>query len=107
LLVTGIASTTVTTHHITSTREGIGANIQYSFLRQKQIYAEQSALVFRNIDYLMMTVKLLRKDYKYLARCVVPIGKQVGLSIDEIAGLLKTKTRRFTEDEIRVKFKRS
>lgn len=60
--------------------------------------------MFQNIDYLLITYKLLRKDYSYLAQHLVPIGDQVGKSHEEIVRLLKTKTGRFTEDEIVMRF---
>ncbi|MCJ1264119.1 hypothetical protein MMC22_003990 [Lobaria immixta] len=75
-----------------------------AFIKQKDTYARESALVFRNIDYIMMTVKLLQKDYRYLAKCLVPMGDQIGMDLDEISTMLRTKTRRFTEEEIRAKF---
>lgn len=55
----------------------------------------------------MMTYRLLRKDYLYLADCVVPIGDQIGMSKRELADMLKTKTRKFSEDEIQEKFYRN
>ena len=61
--------------------------------------------MFRDIDFLMMTVKLLRKDYDYLADRLVPIGDQVGMSKAELAAMLRTKTRRLTEEDIEQKFK--
>ena len=61
--------------------------------------------MFCNIDHLMLTVKLLQKDYLHLARCQLPIGDQVMMSVSEIAALLETKTRRFSEDKIWLKFK--
>ena len=61
-------------------------------------------MVFRNIDYIMITIRLLRKDYMHLAKCLVPMGDQVGMSLEEIAAMLRTKTRRFSEAEIRDKF---
>lgn len=76
------------------------------FIQQKKTYADGKALVFRDIDYLMMTVKLLTKDYDYLADRLVPIGNQIGMSKAEIAAMLRTKTRRLTEDDIEQKFKR-
>jgi hypothetical protein len=54
----------------------------------------------------MMTVKLLMKDYTYLATRLVPIGDQIGMSQAELADMLRTKTRKFTEDDIRKKFKK-
>jgi hypothetical protein len=55
----------------------------------------------------MITVKLLQKDYMHLARCMVPIGEQINMSLEERAALLKRKTRKFTEEEIRRKFGKS
>jgi hypothetical protein len=53
----------------------------------------------------MMTVKLLQKDYTYLAKCLVPIGDQIGMSLADKAKMLQAKTRRFTESEIKQKFR--
>jgi hypothetical protein len=52
----------------------------------------------------MITVRLLRKDYTHLARCLVPIGAQIDMTLEERAEMLKRHTRKFTEEEIRVKF---
>jgi len=92
-----------TSHHLNPRRHWRDHPV--SFLQQKDIYANESALVFRNIDYLMITFKLLAKDYTYLAKCLVPIGDQIGMTIPELAALLETKTRRFTEADIQKKFK--
>ena len=62
--------------------------------------------MFYDIDYLMVTFKLLQKDYNYLAQRLVPIGDQIGMSRNEVVDMLKTKTRRFTEDDIRKKFRK-
>ena len=92
-----------TSHHLNPRRHWRDHPV--SFLQQKHTYAKESALVFRNIDYLMITYKLMVKDYTHLARCLVPIGRQIGMCIPELAALLETKTRRFTEAEIERKFK--
>ncbi len=63
--------------------------------------------MFHDIDWFMMTIKLLMKDYMYLAAHLVPIGDQIGMSQTELADMLRTKTRMFTEDDIRAKFKQS
>jgi len=55
----------------------------------------------------MITYRILRKDYLYLADCVVPIGDQIGMSKQEIADMLRTKTRRFSEEEIQEKYYKS
>ena len=52
----------------------------------------------------MMTYRILRKDYLYLADCLVPIGDQIGMSKQEIADMLRTKTRKFSEEEIQEKY---
>jgi hypothetical protein len=53
----------------------------------------------------MITFRLVIKDYDLLAKCLVPMGDQIGLSMKERADMLRTKTRRFTPDEIQQKFK--
>lgn len=62
-------------------------------------------MVFHNIDYLGITFCLLTKNYKHLAKQLVPIGSQIGMTQDDLVAMLKTKTRRFTEEEIAIKFK--
>jgi hypothetical protein len=53
----------------------------------------------------MMTVKLMQKDYLYLAKCLVPIGEeQIRMSLEEKAEMLRSKTRKFSEEEIRAKY---
>ena len=51
-----------------------------------------------------MTYRILKKDYSYLADCMVPIGDQIGMSKQELADMLRTKTRRFSEEEIQEKY---
>lgn len=53
----------------------------------------------------MMTFSLLRKDYAFLAKCMVPIGeKQIRMTMDERIAMLKRHTAAFTEEEIQAKF---
>jgi hypothetical protein len=73
-------------------------------LRQKSRYASEHALVFRNIDYIMIAYKLFRKDYKHLAACLVPLGDQARLTMEERSTMLQTKTRRFSDAEIKERF---
>ncbi|KAI9764404.1 MAG: hypothetical protein M1835_007569 [Candelina submexicana] len=91
-----------TSHHLNPLRHW--RDHPRAFLKSKNQYAENHALVFRNIDYLMMTVTLIRKDYEHLARCMVPIGGQVALSMEERVELLRGKTRAFTREDVRRKF---
>lgn len=61
--------------------------------------------MFHNIDYLMITFKLLTKDYEHLAKCLVPIGEeQLSWSLEERMAQLKSRTRRFTDEEMKLKY---
>ncbi|ETS76340.1 hypothetical protein PFICI_11727 [Pestalotiopsis fici W106-1] len=94
-----------TSHHLNPLRHW--REHPNSFIKSKALYASQDALVFHNIDYLMITIRLLQKDYKCLARCMIPIGeRQLSMSMDERIALLKRHTRKFTREEIEVKFRR-
>lgn len=73
-------------------------------MKAKTQYAEGRSLVFHDIDYLFLTITLLRKDYDRLADCLVPMGDMVGKSKKELADILRTKTIRFTEEDIKNKF---
>lgn len=70
-----------------------------AFTKQKERYAEEGALVFRNVDYIFITVKLLQKDYMHLAKCLIPMGSQVNMALEERAQMLRTRTRRFQSDK--------
>ena len=94
-----------TSHHLNPRRHW--REHPAAFIKQKKTYAHESALVFHNIDYIMITVYLLRKDYAHLARCLVPIGDQIHMSLEETAMMLRSKTRRFTEEEIVKKFRKN
>lgn len=53
----------------------------------------------------MITVRLFMRDYKTLARCMVPLGEQIAMSMEERMALLKSLTRKFSEEDLRKKFK--
>lgn len=53
----------------------------------------------------MMFIKLMQKDYEHLAGCLVPTGENIGKSKQELADMLRTKTRKFTEEDIQKKFR--
>ncbi|KAL0260613.1 hypothetical protein SLS55_004303 [Diplodia seriata] len=94
-----------TSHHLNPMRHWRQHPI--AFLKQKRTYAREHALTFKNIDYIMISVRLAMKDYDHLAKCLVPMGDQIGMSLEERAAMLKRKTRAFTEEEIRAKFGKS
>lgn len=60
--------------------------------------------MFHDIDYVMLWFKLMCKDYEHIAKCLVPTGDHIAMGQKEIAGMLRKKTRRFTEVEITEKF---
>lgn len=91
-----------TSHHLNPRRHW--RDHQEAFMKAKDSYADGRALVFHDIDYLFLTITLLRKDYARLADCLVPMGEMIGKSKAEIADMLRTKTRRFTEEDIKNKF---
>lgn len=62
--------------------------------------------MFHNIDFLMITFRLMRKDYEHLAKCLVPIGDQINLTMEGRMALLKRLTQKFTEEEIAEKFRK-
>ncbi|KAH8898080.1 hypothetical protein GQ53DRAFT_636321 [Thozetella sp. PMI_491] len=94
-----------TSHHLNPLRHWRDHPV--SFLHQKETYAKENALVFHNIDYIMITVKLMQRDYEHLAKCLVPIGEQINMTLEERVTLLKRHTRKFSEEEIKQKFRKS
>jgi hypothetical protein len=49
----------------------------------------------------MLTVKLLQKDYEYLAKCMVPLGaQQANMTLQERADMLRGRTRRFPKTRV-------
>lgn len=91
-----------TSHHLNPLRHWRDHPV--AFLKNRGTYASEHALVFHNIDYIMITVRLLLKDYTTLAQCMVPIGDQIPMTLEDRVNLLKSYTRRFTEDELHKKF---
>ncbi|KAK3352038.1 fatty acid desaturase-domain-containing protein [Neurospora tetraspora] len=92
-----------TSHHLNPLRHWREHPV--AFLKGKETYAANNALVFHNIDYIMITVRLMMKDYMTLAKCMVPIGEfQMNMTLEERAAYLRRHTRRFSEEEIKEKF---
>lgn len=60
--------------------------------------------MFYNIDYMFLTINLLRKNYDHIARCLVPMGDQMKLTHEERVEMIRCKTRKFTEEEIAAKW---
>lgn len=91
-----------TSHHLNPMRHWRDHPI--SFLEQKETYAKEGALVFHNIDFLMITIRLMMKDYENLANCLVPMGDQIQLSMEGRIEMLKRLTRKFSEDDVKRTF---
>lgn len=67
--------------------------------KQKERYGKEGALVFHNIDFIFITLKLMQKDYMHLAKCLVPMGDQANMTLEEKAQMLRTRTRVFEKPE--------
>ncbi|KAF2275781.1 fatty acid desaturas-like protein [Westerdykella ornata] len=91
-----------TSHHLNPLRHW--RDHPAAFLSQADQYINEQALVFYNIDYMMISISLLTKNYELLAKHLVPLGAQAKLSLEERAEMLRRKTRRFTEEEIAIKW---
>lgn len=91
-----------TSHHLNPRRHW--RDHPNAFLKAKERYSSEGALVFHNIDYMEITYRLLTKNYMKLAEQLVPMGDQIHMRKEEIAEMLKKKARRFSEEEIRDKF---
>lgn len=60
-------------------------------------------MFLHNIDFFMVAFRLLCKDYRHFARCMVPLGSQKGLSMEGRVALLQRLTKKFSDEEIRKK----
>ncbi|KAI1399486.1 hypothetical protein F4819DRAFT_497960 [Hypoxylon fuscum] len=95
-----------TSHHLNPRRHWREHPVH--FLANKGTYSAEHALVFHDIDYLEISVRLLLHHYDHLARCLVPIGeRQIAMTMAQRAAMLRGCTRRFSEDEIAEKFSRA
>ena len=75
-----------------------------AFLAAKHKYQTEGALTFANIDYIMITISCITKNFDRLAEALVPMGDQIGMSHEEKVEMLRSKTKKFTEEDIREKF---
>jgi hypothetical protein len=99
-----MALTMATTHLTISTRSVTGAIAPPP--SSKPTPLRFSALVFCNIDYVMLTYRLFRKDYDYLVTCLVPLGNQIQMSHGERVEMLRSKTTKLTNDHISRRFRK-
>ncbi|KAI5868382.1 hypothetical protein GGS23DRAFT_602178 [Durotheca rogersii] len=93
-----------TSHHLNPRRHW--RDHPTHLLARKGTYGREGALVFAGIDYLEVTVRLLLGHYERLAARLVPVGaRQHALTPAQRVDLLRRAARRFSEDEIRRKFR--
>lgn len=92
-----------TSHHLSPRRHW--RDHPFAFAKSKAKYAENAAITLKNIDFIKLAIFLCRKDYEYLADCLVPMGEQTSMSKAEIASMLRRKTARFSEAAIEQKFR--
>ncbi|OJZ80319.1 hypothetical protein ASPFODRAFT_85922 [Aspergillus luchuensis CBS 106.47] len=81
-----------TSHHLNPRRHW--REHPLAFLKARVKYQSQDALVFQNIDFFRITFHLTRKYCNQTRRSKL-----------ELASMLKERTRRFTENEIDIKFR--
>lgn len=93
-----------TSHHLNAKRHW--SEHPVAFVKTKERYQSEGALTFKDIDYIMITVRVLTKNYDCLAKHLVPMGKQIGMTHQEKMDMLRTKTRKFSADEIREKYEK-
>lgn len=72
-----------------------------AFITQFSRYKSEDALVFTNIDYMLITFRLVTNNYEKLADCFVPIGEeQMKLSREEVKSMLKSRTKKFEKTDL-------
>lgn len=86
-----------TSHHLNPIRHW--RDHPMALAKQKERYGKEGALVFHNIDFIFITLKLMQKDYMHLAKCLVPMGDQANMTLEEKAQMLRTRTRVFEKPE--------
>ena len=95
LRATAMALTTATT-----------SSLARSPRRLSRSHASQHALVFCNINYVMLTYRLFRKDYDYLPTCLVPMAIRIQMSHGETVEMLRSKMTKLTDDDIKRRFRK-
>ncbi|KAJ3120714.1 hypothetical protein HK098_004400 [Nowakowskiella sp. JEL0407] len=70
------------------------------FVKQRQQYYEEQAVVFKDLDYPGVWIRLVTGNYKDLAKYWIHLGDGPRPSDEEIIALLKHKTKRFTMEEV-------
>ena len=80
-------------HHLKASRHWLDMPADFAEKRAEMV--RQGSLVFRKLDYFMITVLLLAKQYRTLARYRVELDPKKPKSEDEVVALFKSRVRRF------------
>jgi hypothetical protein len=83
-------------HHVKQTRHW--TEMPDDFLRNVDRYAAEDALVFEGIDFFGIWLLLMLKQYRSLAKKVVPLGG-VPRSLEQTIELLRSRTRWTSAEE--------
>ncbi|MEM6726209.1 MAG: fatty acid desaturase, partial [Bacteroidota bacterium] len=83
-------------HHLSPHRHW--TDMPADFLKNKDKYVENEAIVFDGLDYFQIWFFLVTKNYKKLAKHFVNINDHYK-SDEEIIGLLKSRTQQFTREQ--------
>ena len=83
-------------HHIKQNRHW--TEMPEDFLRNRETYLREGAIVFRKIDFVTVWLILMLKRYDWLANFYVPLGADRP-SHDEIVRLLRRRTARISHSE--------
>ncbi|KAJ3394480.1 hypothetical protein HDU92_006865 [Lobulomyces angularis] len=93
-----------TSHHLNPIRHW--ADHPGNLVEQKQKYHDKGTIIFNNLDFHLVWVALMLKDYKTLSKSYVNLNS-AGLEIEKseedlikIENLLRRRTKRFTQQEI-------
>jgi len=88
-----------TSHHLKPTLHW--TEHPYSFMSNRNAYAENKAVVFEGLDYARIFIYLMRKRYDLLAKNFVNINNTFK-SDEEVIDLLKERTKKFDEVSYKV-----
>lgn len=86
-------------HHIRAGRHW--TEMPGDFLKNKQTYIKEQAVVFRKIDYFVIWIFLMLKRYDWLAKFFVNLDEAQAMSRQEIITLLKSRTQAFNPEALR------
>ena len=85
-------------HHLKANRHWL--EMPQDFLNKKQKMIEADSIVFTKLDYFIIFLMLMAKQYKLLAKYYVQLDPENPKSEEEIIALFKKRLRAFTPEEL-------